>query len=520
MAHRRHSEEQELPFVALMDTMTNVVGVLIIVMVMIGISIAAAVKKVLSELPDVTQAQLEQVQQQVAALTPIPIDPAQAKLDELDAKKKIVEVTKQLETVDLSEVKTKIKLMSADEVQKQIDSQSKIRDQNRELLDKLLAEVERLKALLDETPIYKPEPPTYVRLPNPRDYPAEAQETRVMVSQGKIYFFRQDDYVKPLVDLLEKSRSSFRYQDVRIDPFRQMLEDPRALGSAAEAQKAWPVISPLAARFQMDQVALAYKALAAAQLELNTKFLADVANISLVFGKPMPDVAAAIVAAANNDVTKWVKLDPSRDPLKPRIKVESKGKDLVFRFDNQVAEVKATPRGIIDYVKDLGDTEPFKSASDNRTIYDAYRIAEALNRATTSQLFAKTFSMEPVVTPGQTAVQVIMKPRPEGGESLEQIRDSRSQFLSNMRSIKANPKGVAVFQVAKDSFATYLEARKVADEVGVPATWEFYNAPATGIQIVANITGFEVQRYRLAPPPGPPPNPNAVRIAPPKKMLD
>jgi len=27
MAHRRRSEEQELPFVALMDTMTNVVGV-------------------------------------------------------------------------------------------------------------------------------------------------------------------------------------------------------------------------------------------------------------------------------------------------------------------------------------------------------------------------------------------------------------------------------------------------------------------------------------------------------------
>jgi hypothetical protein len=52
MARRKHSEE-ELPFVALMDTMTNVVGVLIIVLVMIGIGLARSVNKVLSELPPV-----------------------------------------------------------------------------------------------------------------------------------------------------------------------------------------------------------------------------------------------------------------------------------------------------------------------------------------------------------------------------------------------------------------------------------------------------------------------------------
>ena len=47
MARRKRHSEEELPFVALMDTMTNVVGVLIIVLVMIGISLANAVKKCL-----------------------------------------------------------------------------------------------------------------------------------------------------------------------------------------------------------------------------------------------------------------------------------------------------------------------------------------------------------------------------------------------------------------------------------------------------------------------------------------
>src|SRR5690606_27472885 len=66
MAKRRHAEEFEIPFVALMDTMTNVVGVLIIVLVLVGISVASAVKKILTDLPPVTQEQLEELQKIMA----------------------------------------------------------------------------------------------------------------------------------------------------------------------------------------------------------------------------------------------------------------------------------------------------------------------------------------------------------------------------------------------------------------------------------------------------------------------
>jgi hypothetical protein len=530
MAHRKHGEEQELPFVALMDTMTNVVGVLLIVLVMIGISIATAVRKILSDLPDVTVQQLEDKRNTFATLKPIPVDPTQLEKDKVVTNQKIIEITQQLKTIDLTDVRTKVLGMTPVEVQKQIDDKSKIRDAQRKTLDQLLAEIERLKALLDTTPVYKPEPATYVRLPNPRDYPAEAQETRVIVTAGRLYFYQEKDYVPPLIDGLEKSKSALRYQDVKIDPFRPMLQT--VFGDPAGGQTAWPIISPLAGKFQMDQVALAYKALTADQLENSTKFLVDVGNISLVFRKPMSQVADAIVAAAKGDVEKWKKLDPSSDPLKPTIRVVSKGKDLTFSYGNQSVDVKATPRGITDYVKTLGDLDQFKASSDARVIYDAFKISEALNRATGSQLFAKTFSMEPVVKPGQTSVQVVLRPRPDGGETLDQIKDSRSVYMNTMRSIKGNPKGVAVFQVSKDAFATYLEARRLADEVGVPATWEFYNAPRpaqapapgtptqTLVELTVNVQGFEVQRFAVPPPPGPPSNPNAVRIAPPKKQIE
>ena len=79
MAKRKPHEEQELPFVALMDTMTNVVGVLIIVLVMVGISIASAVKKILSDLPPVTVEEYQKMVQVVKELPPPPASASAAK---------------------------------------------------------------------------------------------------------------------------------------------------------------------------------------------------------------------------------------------------------------------------------------------------------------------------------------------------------------------------------------------------------------------------------------------------------
>ncbi|NBV85693.1 MAG: hypothetical protein EBS01_05410, partial [Verrucomicrobia bacterium] len=66
MARRAKPHEEELPFVALMDTMTNVVGVLIIVLVMIGIGLAKSVQKVLSDLPLVSFEAHAQLKEELA----------------------------------------------------------------------------------------------------------------------------------------------------------------------------------------------------------------------------------------------------------------------------------------------------------------------------------------------------------------------------------------------------------------------------------------------------------------------
>src|SRR5215475_11858404 len=103
MARKGHHEE-ELPFVALMDTMTNVVGVLIIVLVMIGIGLARSVNKVLSELPPVTVEEHAKLKKEVESKQPVE-DPqkVEQELKKLDDTMK--KVTEALKTMDVTKDK-------------------------------------------------------------------------------------------------------------------------------------------------------------------------------------------------------------------------------------------------------------------------------------------------------------------------------------------------------------------------------------------------------------------------------
>jgi hypothetical protein len=66
-----------------------------------------------------------------------------------------------------------------------------------------------------------------------------------------------------------------------------------------------------------------------------------------------------------------------------------------------------------------------------------------------------------------------------------------------------------------DAFQTYHEARQIADQIGVAATWEFLPK----LDLVVNVTGYEIQRFTI-PIVAKPAAGNAVRIAIPKRKLD
>lgn len=189
MARRGHTEE-ELPFVALMDTMTNVVGVLIIVLVMIGIGLARSVNKVLSELPPVTVEEHAELKKKIEEVTPKK-DPKEVEEELKKLTEQTKKVTEELKTLDVVQEK-QVKMMDLDDLQKQLEARRKERDQKKTEVEKMLADVDKLKKQLDTTPVYVPPPAVVVKLPNPRPMPDKAELQRFLVMGGRIIYLNEE----------------------------------------------------------------------------------------------------------------------------------------------------------------------------------------------------------------------------------------------------------------------------------------------------------------------------------------
>ena len=512
MSKRKH-EEQELPFVALMDTMTNVVGVLIIVLVMVGLSVSNVVKTVLSDLPPVTKEELAEIRENAKSLPKLPT-PEQLEEQKKKAETDLKKILEDLKTVDVSDLESKMKSMDLDEYKKQLELRKKEREAQKAATDKLQAEVERLKALLDQTPVYQPPPPKYVRLPNPRPYPEKPNETRVLVAKQGVLSFNQPKFMQPILDGMEKVKSQLEYQRVEYPIFAKLME--KILG--ANATKAWPEIAPLVNRMQIEHVAEAYKVLSEGGITPNKQILEAIADLSIPTRSTMPVVAAAIVSASKGSTADWVKLDPSRDPATPIIKATASGGKITFGWGAKTAEVKANPKDVLDYfVKDLAKLKGIEDASKARTVYDMTRIVSLLQRAATNPLLTGSYTFEPDFQPTLAYIRLALKPKGGGGETVEALKQPNSAFIRLMRDVKADPNGVVLFQVMPDAFDAYLEARQVADEVGVSATWDFL----AKLDLAVNLTTYEIQRLEPAPVRKPTPAGTApVGIAPPKKTLD
>lgn len=184
-----------------MDTMTNVVGVLIIVLVLIGISLARSVNKVLSELPPVTPEKHAELKKIVQDSTP-KNDPKRVAEDTAKLQAEAKKADEQLKTMDLTKEKQPVKIVDLDELKKQLADRQKQRDAKKAEVDKLLAESEKLKALLDKTPVVVPPPTgpaTVVKLPNPRPMPANADIMHFLIVGGRITFIN-DDEIEKLVE--------------------------------------------------------------------------------------------------------------------------------------------------------------------------------------------------------------------------------------------------------------------------------------------------------------------------------
>jgi hypothetical protein len=207
MARRAKSHDEELPFAALMDTMTNVVGVLIIMMVMIGISLATTVKKVLSELPDVSVEEHAKLKEEVKKFEE-KRDPAEVKQDIAKVQEDLKKLEEEMAKLEEQKAKDPVVMVDIEKLLKELEMLEKERNERRDRVAALTDEAEKLKARLDTTPRYVPPPPVQVRLPNPKTMPDQAAIHHVLVSGNKLMPVRIQELQTAVENELEELKKN------------------------------------------------------------------------------------------------------------------------------------------------------------------------------------------------------------------------------------------------------------------------------------------------------------------------
>jgi hypothetical protein len=175
MARKKSSDEQGVSMDSLMDALTNVVAVLIVILILLQVDVTQTVEKMLNDLKpaseqDISRAkqELAQVQQQVKRQKEM------LKLPEPTAKD-FGRVQADMSLLDDAIKKEQGSLMELAKLRKEVETQKKIEADERKKTDAIIAEINRIKALLDQTPIPKAPEATVVRIPNSRDIPQTAE---------------------------------------------------------------------------------------------------------------------------------------------------------------------------------------------------------------------------------------------------------------------------------------------------------------------------------------------------------
>lgn len=208
MARRAKPHDEELPFVALMDTMTNVVGVLIIVLVMIGIGLARTVQKVLSELPPVTEEEHAKLKEELAAFD-AKRDPAEVAAEIAKLKEELPKIEEKLKDLEKQKENTPAAMVDMEKLMKELEAARKERMERKKTIDQLLAEIDQIKIKLDTTPRYEAPPPVVVRLPNARPMPEKAEIHRVFVTENRIMFVQNQQLAELVEEELKKETSPY-----------------------------------------------------------------------------------------------------------------------------------------------------------------------------------------------------------------------------------------------------------------------------------------------------------------------
>lgn len=175
---------------SLLDTMTNVVGILVILLAVTQLGVGDAVKRISERLPEISEQELAEAERRAAEIERQFRD-LQAQLDDIQADPALVSQVEidpeELERLRQSVQQLRQKRVDIEKLRKEVEQKRKLVKELERQAAEELKELQRLKGILDNTPEPEaPPPPRVVFLPNPREAPEKAKPVLFMCRGGRI----------------------------------------------------------------------------------------------------------------------------------------------------------------------------------------------------------------------------------------------------------------------------------------------------------------------------------------------
>ncbi|MBI5800489.1 MAG: hypothetical protein HZA92_07150 [Verrucomicrobia bacterium] len=188
---------------SMMDNMTNVVGTLLLVLIIVTVGVKSTADKVEKELANVTPQQVQQAKQQLeqnkaaakksGANQEIAAQQAKAKQDDLRA-------------FEMALDQKGIKVRDLESLQKDLLAKRAVEATEKQAMSGLLGERDNLRAALDKTPMPKGPPPVDVRVPVAKAIPTGAVMYRVLCMSNKVYMISEFGWRSRIWTELQKTK--------------------------------------------------------------------------------------------------------------------------------------------------------------------------------------------------------------------------------------------------------------------------------------------------------------------------
>ena len=193
---KKKREDTGINMDVMMDSMTNVVGTLLLILIVVQLQISTAVETIETVLKNITKddiAKLRQkIQQQSKDLTKV--DPINLAAELKSVEGQVKETKERVDIYSKEGTDKGFALLSVKElIEKRKEFNIKAREDRKKFAE-ISAERRRLQALLDKTPEPKAAPAAEVTIPAARPVPKGAQYVDVLVTRNRVYFMSDDSY--------------------------------------------------------------------------------------------------------------------------------------------------------------------------------------------------------------------------------------------------------------------------------------------------------------------------------------